>query len=133
MEGDGGSHRKTERTELEDGNSVRSGTFVAQNFMGLTGRNVGSEMRHGMLGMPELQQDTTTRGHVVMPVYTKADLFLVTLALLAMLVMFACCAWIGCCMRGAEDVNNIATSEVNLVGRSWEGLVSRRLRTASWC
>ena len=87
-------------------------------------------MRQGMAldEVPALQQDMTTRAHVVLPVYTKADLFLVTLALLAMLVMFACCAWIGCCMRAAEDVNNSA--EVNLVGRSW---VSPTLRAARWC
>ncbi|KAI0216993.1 hypothetical protein LSAT2_031083 [Lamellibrachia satsuma] len=82
-----------------------------------TGQNDGGEHLEMSLNgelVPSSPQVTTPRSNVY-PTYTKADLFLVTLALLAMLVMFACCAWIGCCMNNTEDASERTASEVNLV------------------
>ena len=89
----------------------------------LAGHDDGNEPRETLVNAavaPPTPPEATTRSHAMVPVYTKADLFLVTLALLAMLVMFACCAWIGCCMHSTDDSNDLTASEQNLVGRSWD-------------
>lgn len=100
---------------------VESVQTPSQNLDEFTGQNDGGEQLEMSLNgelVPSSPQVTTPRSNVY-PTYTKADLFLVTLALLAMLVMFACCAWIGCCMNNTEDASERTASEVNLVGRSW--------------